>query len=208
MYPDSSKAINEVTYVLDSIGARYKKSNNLSEIITSLSIGAQRKLYEELLRRKEWSEFQRDVYNWVLANHSLAITMKSKGLDIKMEHYMNGYSGLTYRFDIAGYGRVSRYGLLGETYFIAIECKMYKHPVPETDIMIFKSKIEDVLLAMEKKPDEDKTAIMMFSSSGYTNRALQYVKKTCIYGPSKEYPIYLYAKHGKTYTLLAKTEME
>ena len=195
--------------LLEELSVRFnKKAETLEKLLESLSASAQEKLYEELKRIKSWRAFQEEVKNWIAANIPEARKLAEAGIKLRTEVYTRGASGLNYRIDILAEGEVKTGWISKEYFFVAAECKNYKDPVDVNDIMIYKCKIEDII----KEKDIDNTRIMFFSTSGYTERAIDYVKATPIIQSSTvpviTYPIELYEKRGNTFKLVAKTEIE
>ena len=206
LYPgDPRYALENIIYLLDEMGAKYKRTSSLGELLSSLSRSAQEKLYEELKSVAEWRKFEDEVYNWIIANIKEVALLKAEGKNLLKETYFKGVSGLNYRLDIAVVAERKRF-LTTERYFIVAECKKYTYPVKLDDIMIFKAKLEDILETFEHIFDYPR--IMFFSSSGYTERAKTYATTWGIFHGKEEYPLELYTKRGRNFILVAKTKIE
>jgi len=206
LYPGDPKyALENVMYILDEIGAKYRKTNSLGELISSLSYSAQERLYEELKSISEWRKFEDEVYNWIIANVREAALLKAEGVDLFKETYVKGASGLNYRLDIAVIAERRRF-LSTERFLIVAECKKYTYPVKLDDIMIFKAKLEDILERYDYIFDYPR--IMFFSASGYTDRAKTYATTWGVFHGKEEYPMELYERRGRDFILVAKTKTE
>ena len=195
----ASQILARLYTVLDEIGVGYKKARSLTELVSKLSDTARSKLYDKLLEIKSWREFQEEVHNWVKANIDLVHYIIDNGGIYEQEYTEHGASGVAYRFD--SYGFLKESGLLSSSvYLVLVEAKKMQDPLGLEHILVFRGKALDMVERF--RPSEAFLAI--FSDSGFTERAIKYVRRWGVY----EHPIKLFEKRGRKFVLVAETDEE